>query len=1376
MIKGKKYFSWKTAVRTITVFFLAVMFFCMESFAYIDAGTSPYMFKAGSDEISVDPTGLKEGFSAVLYDNSNGLPTSEANAITQTSDGFIWIGSYAGLIRYDGNIFERMDSTGGLTSVKCLFADSKDRLWIGTNDNGVAVLDKGELRKWGKLDGMPSAHTRAITEDKNGTIYVATTSGIATIDTDYNLGIIDNEYVSKGNFRELRLGADDILYATTDSGELMLIKDGQLLRYIGLEDSPFGGAGGILPDPEGNGKLYHEAPDFALYHVDLSGDKFDILEKIDIDPLRYIRSMEYIGGKLWICAGNGIGVIDNGVFQVLDNLPMDNNVDDVMTDYLGNLWFTSTRQGVMKVVPNQFSNIFERYDIPETVVNATCMYDGTLYAATDTGLMAIGENGLIDKVQIDTAQTASGKPVEEDNLIDMLTDCRIRSVIKDSHERMWISTWRACGLLCYEHGNLTVYTEEDGLLSDNLRAVSEMDDGSVIVAVTGGANVIKDGKVVASYGTEDGIETTESLCVAQGLNGEILVGSNGGGLYVITGSEVKNINVEDGLPSDIVMRIKCDRKRNLVWIVTSSSIAYMTPDYKVTTVSKFPYPNNFDMYESSVGDIWVLSSNGIYVVPADELIANELNPVYYSQDNGLPCIATANSYSELTDDGDLYIAGSTGIAKVNIEKPFEDINNLKVSVPYVEADGQRIYPNADGNFTIPSDTLKLTVPSFVFNYSLDNPQVSYELEGFDSERITVSRSDLAPVDYTNLRGGSYTFKLQIEDAMGRENKQESVIIEKEKAIYEQLWFMILVALIIISLIAVGLSFFFRRKVRSLETKHREAHELFEQTAEALSSAVDAKDPYTNGHSQRVADYSEMIARNAGLSEADCEKVYFAALLHDVGKIGVPIEILTKKGRLTDDEFEQIKQHPVIGGRILSNIKNSPWLSIGARYHHERYNGKGYPEGLKGDDIPEFARIIAVADAYDAMSSNRSYRNAIPQHIVREEIVKGRGTQFDPEFANIMIRMIDQDAEYRMHEKEKRANASTDSLRCDSIYHDCSAGTAINKKPTYIKLCSQPDNDIPKDQSLPTLIVFDSLDGMVYPGEEENKNILYYEYARIRVDGQVTDGGIRKSEVRISEASPDFERAGFGDTAEGQRYEIYAVRYKDHAMIKIMDEERTISVILALPDTSRYVYVSIGGENCSIHNIIVESGDTEIGRDDIPRIAEEISFIKDQPEGDIPNLQVDGWCSETSEVVLLKDAMTLSFHAQSLPTARLVWQCPYLKVFSSPEGKADGEGYHEYMFLKMDGEVNEVQEYATNESSVDHDPDFAGWNQWIETNKQGTDFKLRISREDGNRIIVDAENPSFKVHAVANVLEDLKDVYIALTGDQTAISNIRVEDD
>jgi len=140
-----------------------------------------------------------------------------------------------------------------------------------------------------------------------------------------------------------------------------------------------------------------------------------------------------------------------------------------------------------------------------------------------------------------------------------------------------------------------------------------------------------------------------------------------------------------------------------------------------------------------------------------------------------------------------------------------------------------------------------------------------------------------------------------------------------------------------------------------------------------------------------------------------------AQLHDIGKIGIPSSLINKSGRLTDEEYTSMKQHTTIGGTILSHVNEMPELADGARYHHERYDGKGYPDGLAGAAIPEKARIIAVADAYDAMTSKRSYRDALPQAVVRQEILNGRGSQFDPDFADIMLNMIDDDVHYEMRE-------------------------------------------------------------------------------------------------------------------------------------------------------------------------------------------------------------------------------------------------------------------------------------------------------------------------------------------------------------------------
>ena len=202
----------------------------------------------------------------------------------------------------------------------------------------------------------------------------------------------------------------------------------------------------------------------------------------------------------------------------------------------------------------------------------------------------------------------------------------------------------------------------------------------------------------------------------------------------------------------------------------------------------------------------------------------------------------------------------------------------------------------------------------------------------------------------------------------------------------------------------------------VEIKTQENENLSLRIVQTLAEAIDAKDNYTNGHSGRVAKYTREIARRFGYSQKRQDEIYMMGLLHDVGKIGVPDAVINKPAKLTEEEYAQIKTHPVMGDRILKNIRERPKLAIGARWHHERYDGMGYPDGLSGDDIPEEVRIIAVADAYDAMTSHRSYRDILPQDIVRKEIKNGKGTQFDPAFADIMLTMIEEDEDYTMREK------------------------------------------------------------------------------------------------------------------------------------------------------------------------------------------------------------------------------------------------------------------------------------------------------------------------------------------------------------------------
>ena len=199
-------------------------------------------------------------------------------------------------------------------------------------------------------------------------------------------------------------------------------------------------------------------------------------------------------------------------------------------------------------------------------------------------------------------------------------------------------------------------------------------------------------------------------------------------------------------------------------------------------------------------------------------------------------------------------------------------------------------------------------------------------------------------------------------------------------------------------------------IKKINIELKESQENLEkaylESIQTLRYTVEAKDRYTRGHSDRVAEYSVLIGKHMGLSEEELKTLRIGGLFHDIGKIGIPDAILLKEGKLDDNEYSEIKNHPSIGKHILSNASIFSNIIPIVYHHHEKYNGTGYPEQLAGENIPLLARITAVADTFDAMTSKRSYRNAIPLEYVRAEIEKCSGTQFDPKIANIFLDILD----------------------------------------------------------------------------------------------------------------------------------------------------------------------------------------------------------------------------------------------------------------------------------------------------------------------------------------------------------------------------------
>ena len=551
--------------------------------------------------------------------------------------------------------------------------------------------------------------------------------------------------------------------------------------------------------------------------------------------------------------------------------------------------------------------------------------------------------------------------------------------------------------------------------------------------------------------------------------------------------------------------------------------------------------------------------------------------------------------------------------------------------------------------------------------------------------------------------------------------------------------------------------------KRLENGNKRMRTLFEQTATALVNAIDTKDKYTHGHSRRVAEYSRKLAEANNLNEEACDEVFYAALLHDVGKIGVPASIINKTGKLTDDEYETIKQHPVLGNQILRGINEFPYLSIGANCHHERYDGNGYPYGLKGTDIPEIARIISVADAYDAMSSKRSYRDVIPQQLIREEIVKGTGTQFDPIYARHMLHLIDTDPEYEMRERETiRELGGNDELVVKEYRSAISEGILIKQSMMSIHMTVK--NTGKNGTGYASLLLFDSLDGRAHDNEKEIKNLNYYEYGELRLDGQTNTVGARKIKTEAVKNT-------MNDIAKSSEYRIEAVKIKDHALVRIIGKDESFENIIALPDSTRYMYMAFTGEQCIISDLTIQRAQDVLPVDYIPRIADEISYI-DGPSGDIPNVQIDGYRTSSSEGFEIKEGLKVAFHTKSLPTSRLVWHCPFIEIFYADDGKVKGENYNELALIRLDGEVWDCNTGIEVNHNVFPQKEFGGWDIWKERNRNGYDAEIAFNVKD-NTVTVETENAGMTVKVLIKLNENDKPLYGAITGDQVAITDIRI---
>ena len=945
---------------------------------------------AAVPSVTATAADIAKPYVTTVYNEQNGLPTGEANIVMQTSDGYIWIGSYGGLIRYDGTNFRNYSVEGliGSSSVRSLFEDSQGRLWIGTNDAGVYMMQNDVFTKISSPDSYTFLCIRGFCEGADGTVYVASSSGMGEISGEGIVGY-DIEGVTGSTVYSVAEDSLGRVWGALNNGDCAVVKDGGLVEIFASSEL-FDGVEiySLDANKDGDIVLGTSGNEVAVLSFTSDGYNAEFFTTGSVVTHNQVNATD--NGYILVSGLQGAAVIspDGRLTEFVgDDRAM--SVNAAASDYENNLWLASSSYGIIKYSEGCFTSPNAAAGLTGVTVNTVVQQDG-YYIGLDNGLIICDESWQ----RVTNALT------------EQLEGVRIRHIIADSSGRVWLASYSDNAVVCYDPqtGDITNFNTKNGLAGDRARVLEELSDGSIAVGTQTGVSIIKDGRVTASYGQADGMTNPTILCFEEGENGTLYAGSDGAGIYEITDGTVTVHGFDSGLSEGVVLRMLKNSDDSGYFVSAGSSLYYWRGGSftKLTNFTKGA-GSIFDFYDRD-GKLWFLQNSGVFAVDKLHLLSgNRADVIAYGTEHGLTGSINANTWNWLTDEGELIMSTRNGISVFGfkgVEHSLPTVTVHSVSVDDV------VYEHPQ-SITVDSSAQRITIDFSALSFANTSElRVAYRLNGFERRETVLDGEKSGSVSYTNLPGGSYTFEVWVYDTENAEERLTyTLTVNKEKLLTEEPLFWVLLTVGLIALTVGVVVLIMRLKIVRAQSRQRVYQSIVEQALMTFAKTIDAKDPYTNGHSLRVAQYSRELARRMGMNAEEQEHIFYVALMHDIGKIGVPDNILNKPDKLSDEERAIIQRHVDIGGEILQDFTALSGITDGARYHHERYDGKGYSTGLAGTDIPKVARIICVADTYDAMSSDRCYRKALSREIIEEELARCSGTQFDPEVVPFMLDMI-----------------------------------------------------------------------------------------------------------------------------------------------------------------------------------------------------------------------------------------------------------------------------------------------------------------------------------------------------------------------------------
>ena len=942
------------------------------------------------------------------------LEVSGAEAICQTADGYVWIAQYSGLTRYDSTeyvtykSFTENNTKYDIINVRALAADG-NTLYVATNKN-LFVYKDYEFSYINVEAGL----IRDIALDKeNELLYISSVDQGATL---YNIktGLANKlPGLESGSVNDIALDTvRNSYYYQTDSGVFNSFGSEIYLYPRVLDIYSYGEI------------LYIGNDDGLIKRYDMSSKVF--LEDLSVhDQINKMLYSEDDNTLFVACENNGLYCVnfsyDEPYIASAGELENKNQLIDLMIDYQGNLWLASHfagSSGVSLITKNALLDL---------------LYDDVIWqevAEIDRGVLAIERyqdiQYIVSSKSIYLYDLKAGKIVNDNVIMTAINNYAVEKGISYSPKDIEIFKDKiyfaitGIGLVEYNpsNDNLVIYDAE--YIADHISKVVEVPDISIVAAMrclrsfdnylaigyTRGVAKF-DGTNFSAMGTGP----TSVLYLSKSNEGKLLF-NRSAGIFEIdddftTYTQIPTIEGVEGN----VLKFLVDNNKiyyNLNSRLFKAELVngeYIQSEIIVPHVQGSIVELSKISYHSMNGELKykyvIASQTQIYIV--DNLDTETLNDYeFYDSTNGLKTIAANTSGYYDVADQKYYFQSTNGIFVYDFNEERSLSVPVKIDVHSIVLDGVEHYGN---NINISKDTYRITINLSIFGFKPHKGySVYYKLEGIDKDYHLMGGDDYS-INFTNLAGGKYKFRAYVLDEYGQKSNEITITLVKEKKIIEYAWFWIIIALLALSIV-VGIAFFIiQLRTRSALRKQLEYKHITLESIQAIARTIDAKDEYTNGHSTRVGYYSRIIAENLGMSKDELDNMYYIALLHDIGKIAIPDKILNKPGKLTDEEFVIMKSHTLRGAKILKGISTIPHIIEGAKSHHERWDGRGYPEGLKGEEIPYVARIICCADCIDAMATRRVYKEPIPIEEIAKEFERCSGTNFDPDIAKVVINMI-----------------------------------------------------------------------------------------------------------------------------------------------------------------------------------------------------------------------------------------------------------------------------------------------------------------------------------------------------------------------------------